>query len=84
MLGDVYHCPSLDTTNNPTFPRAGMDGTDLATGIGGSAASAKQAFEAARRAIIRCGSSGYDLPEDKYGQWKEIEMTFNPERMRIK
>ena len=37
VLGDVYHCPSLDTTNNPTFPRAGMDGTDLATGIGGSA-----------------------------------------------
>ena len=37
VLGDVYHCPSLDTTNNTLIPRAGMDGTDLATGIGGSA-----------------------------------------------
>ncbi|MEM6504348.1 MAG: prepilin-type N-terminal cleavage/methylation domain-containing protein [Planctomycetota bacterium] len=37
VLGDVYHCPSLDTTNNPVIPRAGMDGTDPATGLGGSA-----------------------------------------------
>ena len=44
----------------------------------------RQAFEAARRAIIRCGSNGYDLPREKYGQWQNIEMTFNPEKMRIK
>ena len=40
--------------------------------------------EAARRAIIRCGASGYNLPVEKYDQWRDIEMTFNPERMRIK
>ncbi|WP_299164925.1 energy transducer TonB [uncultured Tateyamaria sp.] len=51
---------------------------------GGSEQAAKQAFEAARRAIIRCTRDGYGLPVEKYGQWKEIEMTFNPERMRIK
>jgi hypothetical protein len=51
---------------------------------GGSQAAAGQAFEAARRAIIRCGSRGYQLPVDKFGQWQNIEMTFNPERMRIK
>ena len=51
---------------------------------GGSQAAAGQAFEAARRAIIRCGASGYNLPVDKYGQWQNIEMTFNPEKMRIK
>ena len=51
---------------------------------GGNAGSAKQAFDAARRAILRCGAKGYDLPAEKFGQWKEIEMTFNPERMRIK
>lgn len=51
---------------------------------GGATAAAKQAYEAARRAIIRCGASGYNLPADKYDQWKDIEMTFNPERMRIK
>jgi hypothetical protein len=51
---------------------------------GGSAGAADQAFQAARRAIIRCGSKGFDLPAEKYGQWRDIEMTFNPERMRIK
>ncbi|WP_317057252.1 energy transducer TonB [Roseovarius rhodophyticola] len=51
---------------------------------GGSTASAEQAFQAARRAILRCGASGFDLPADKYASWREIEMTFNPERMRIK
>jgi hypothetical protein len=50
----------------------------------GSEASAAQAFEAARRAIIRCGASGFALPAEKYGQWRDIEMTFNPERMRVK
>ncbi|SEK22808.1 Cell division and transport-associated protein TolA [Roseovarius azorensis] len=51
---------------------------------GGSDAAARQAFEAARRAIIRCGANGFNLPVEKYDQWRDIEMTFNPERMRIK
>lgn len=51
---------------------------------GGSASAAEQAFEAARRAIIRCGSNGYNLPPEKYDRWRDIEMTFNPENMRIK
>jgi hypothetical protein len=51
---------------------------------GGSEASARQAYEAARRAIIRCGARGFQLPPDKYDQWRNIEMEFNPERMRIK
>ncbi|CUH50215.1 energy transducer TonB family protein [Ruegeria atlantica] len=51
---------------------------------GGTDASARQAYEAARRAILRCGAKGYTLPTDKYDQWRDIEITFNPERMRIK
>ncbi|QGX99274.1 energy transducer TonB [Roseovarius faecimaris] len=51
---------------------------------GGSGTAARQAFEAARRAIIRCGSSGFNLPRDKFDHWRDIEMTFNPEKMRIK
>ncbi len=51
---------------------------------GGSAAAADQAFGAARRAIIRCGANGFDLPPEKYSQWRDIEMTFNPEGMRLK
>ena len=51
---------------------------------GGSSSAANQAYETARRAIIRCGARGYDLPAEKYAQWQEIARTFNPERMRIK
>ncbi|AVO36796.1 energy transducer TonB [Pukyongiella litopenaei] len=51
---------------------------------GGSGGAAEQAFEAARRAIIRCGARGFDLPAEKFDQWRDIEMTFNPERMQIK
>jgi hypothetical protein len=54
----------------------------LIKSTGGSQAAANQAFEAARRAIIRCGATGYNLPIEKIGQWRDIEMTFNPEKMR--
>ncbi|WP_366942600.1 energy transducer TonB [uncultured Tateyamaria sp.] len=56
----------------------------MVSSTGGSASAANQAYEAARRAIIRCTGDGYPLPIEKYGQWREIEITFNPERMRIK
>ena len=51
---------------------------------GGTSASVKQAFETARRAIIRCGARGFDLPSDEYDQWKDLEMTFDPKGIRIK
>jgi len=51
---------------------------------GGDTSTANAAFGAARRAILLCQKDGYPLPAEKYGQWKEIEMTFNPERMRIR
>ncbi len=57
---------------------------EMLSASGGSGSAAKQAYEAARRAIIRCGAGGFDLPKDKYDHWRDIEMTFNPERMRIK
>lgn len=56
----------------------------MLTSSGGSGDAARQAYEAARRAIIRCGGNGFGLPVDKYDHWREIEMTFNPEKMRIK
>ncbi|RKF14212.1 energy transducer TonB [Roseovarius spongiae] len=56
----------------------------LVSSTGGSEGAARQAFEAARRAIIRCGARGFDLPADKFATWQSIEMTFNPEKMRIK
>ncbi|MFN7053086.1 MAG: cell envelope biogenesis protein TolA, partial [Gemmobacter sp.] len=44
---------------------------------GGSDASAKQAYEAARRAILRCGSQGFPLPAEKFETWKEMELVFD-------
>ncbi|MBY6048189.1 hypothetical protein [Vannielia litorea] len=64
------------TPDNGSIRMVGSDG--------GSDDAVRQAFEAARRAIIRCGSRGFPLPAEKYGEWAEIEMVFNPEKMRIK
>jgi hypothetical protein len=49
---------------------------------GGDAGAAQSAFDAARRAVLRCQKEGYTLPVDKFDQWSDIEMTFNPEKMR--
>ena len=51
---------------------------------GGSQAAAQQAFEAARRAILRCGASGYGLPAESYEHWQQVELVFNPEGMRLR
>jgi len=40
----------------------------------------KSAFDAGRRALIRC-SPYTDLPRDKYAQWQNLEVVFNPEGM---
>lgn len=70
---------AMNADGTPIIGSINLDGSN-----GGSASAARQAFEAARRAIIRCGASGFQLPAEKYGQWQNIEMTFNPERMRVK
>lgn len=51
---------------------------------GGTEAAAGQAFEAARRAVIRCGARGFPLPPEKYDQWREMELVFNPDGMRLR
>ena len=93
-VSQCWNVGSLSTEALATTVVVGVQMTEEATPIvssirmlnfsGGSDRAARQAFQAARRAIIRCGASGYGLPKEKYGQWREIEMTFNPERMRIR
>lgn len=52
---------------------------------GGSDAAQRTAFQSARRAILRCqGQGGYDLPAEKYDQWREVEITFDPTGMRLR
>ena len=57
---------------------------ELIEAIGGSEDAQRSAFEKARRAILRCEKGGYPLPQDKYEQWKNIEMVFNPDGMRLR
>ncbi len=68
---------SMSRDGKPEEPR-------LLGHTGGSEAAARKAFDVARRAILRCGSDGYNLPADRYEHWREIEITFNPEKMRLK
>jgi len=56
----------------------------MISSTGGTEAGARGAFEAARRAIIRCGARGFPLPPEKYDQWREMELVFNPEGMRMR
>ncbi|MDR6263951.1 hypothetical protein [Roseobacter sp. N2S] len=42
----------------------------------------QQAYEAGRRALIRCAP--YNLPKDKYEQWRRIEVVFNPQNMVVR
>ena len=51
---------------------------------GGTEAAARQAYEAGRRAIIRCGASGFPLPAEKYDYWSKVEIVFDPNKMRMK
>ncbi len=68
----------------------GQDGVPDAGSIsligstGGSASATQQAFEAARRAIIRCGARGFPLPPEKYEQWRNMELVFDPNGMRMR
>jgi hypothetical protein len=58
----------------------------MATFEGGSEAAARSAFEVARRAIIRCAAQegGFKLPAEKYEEWKELSLVFDPNGMRMR
>ena len=51
---------------------------------GGNASDANVAFQAARRAVLRCQKDGYDLPKDKYQNWRNMVITFDPNTMRYR
>lgn len=58
-----------------------VDSMRMIESFGGDENAARQAFETARRAIIRCGVDGLTVPVRKYNSWKYIRMTFNFENM---
>lgn len=59
---------------------------DLIDFTGGDVTSAQQAFEVARRAIIRGSleNDGYDLPEESYERWRRVEAVFNAQGMSLR
>ena len=71
------------------------DGTPIGPSIemtgyeGGDEAAAQQAFEAAKRAVVRgvkgCGGkSGFALDPAKYGTWNVMNLTFDASGMRLR
>ena len=64
----------------------GPDKKPVATSIvvthsNADADSTRQAFEAARRAILRCGYSGLPLPDGKEAAWRRLELIFGKGRI---
>jgi hypothetical protein len=69
----------LDREGKPDKASINMAGFE-----GGSEAAAKVAYEVARRAILKCGAKGFQLPPEKYEEWKELSLNFNPDGMRMR
>ena len=61
-----------------------LDGEPRLLSSDGDQSATSTAFEAARRAILRCQRGGYQLPADKYDQWREVVITFDPSGMRLR
>ncbi len=78
------YMPPEDTYNITVTVRFELDRdgqvvNDLVERIGAPAeanAQVRNLYEAARAAIVRCDRAGYDLPQEKYIYWQDIEMTF--------
>lgn len=50
----------------------------------GDQSATAEAFEAAKRAVLRCQMGGYQLPAEKYDQWQEAVITFDPSGIRLR
>ncbi|MGX9355293.1 cell envelope biogenesis protein TolA [Roseobacteraceae bacterium S113] len=80
QAADVIVTVAMDMNRDGTV----AGGVRLVSAEGGDGRAQDVAFQAARRAVLRCQKGGYALPEEKYEQWKQIEITFNPESMRVR
>ena len=61
----------------PTIRLAGAEGAEAAP------AAVEKAFNAGKRAILRCAKNGYPLPPEKFDLWHEVEIVFNPATMGV-
>lgn len=57
----------------------------LVSATDGAASAQDAAYQRARRAVWSVSrSGGFSLPDDKYDQWREIEITFDPSGVRLR
>lgn len=49
-----------------------------------SSGAVEQAFQSARRAVLRCQGDGYDLPPEAYAQWRDVQITFDPSEVAVR
>ncbi len=56
---------------------SGQDGDDRAI---------QNAYDVARRAILQCQTrnGGFNLPDDKFDRWQQVELTFDPTGLRAR
>ncbi len=54
----------------------GAEGRPVPDSFAISGTASQDSFDAAKRAVLRCGGAGYDLPKDRYQAWDQIELTF--------
>lgn len=52
-------------------------------GVDADPAATRQAYEAARRAILRCGATGFPLPDGKEATWGQLELIFDKGRVGL-
>ncbi len=52
--------------------------TRLVGGSGGTESEIDTAYQAARRAILRCQGDGYNLPVAEYEIWRTVQINFDP------
>lgn len=62
------------------------DDVRLVSGQNGDNTAIRNAYDVARRAILQCQTrnGGFDLPDEKFEQWKSVELTFDPSGMRLR
>lgn len=93
-IADCWNVGALSTAALRTVVTIGFsleqDGTPIRDTIrlvasdGESDVAVDKAFEAGQRAIL-CGlGKGHDLPLESYDRWRDVELTFDPEEMRLK
>lgn len=58
------------------------DSIALVSTEGAGTEAAQQAYDAARRALIRCAAEGYPLPSSAQADWQRMELVFDAGALR--